>query len=71
VRKRFKLYDRVRIDKTRGIFEKGYWPSFTTELFEISEIIESIPTTYRIKDLSGYPISGIFYSQELSKVTVQ
>jgi len=71
VRKRFKLYDRVRIDKTRGIFEKGYWPSFTTELFEISEIIESIPTTYRIKDLSEYPISGIFYSQELSKVTVQ
>jgi len=70
-RYKFKLYDRVRIDKTRGIFEKGYWPSFTSELFEISEIIDSVPITYRIRGVTGDPISGIFYSQELSKVIVQ
>ena len=65
-----KLYDRVRLDKTKHIFEKGYWPAFTTELFEICEVIHSIPVTYRIQDLQGEQISGIFYSQELSKVNV-
>lgn len=65
----FNLYDRVRIDKTKGIFEKGYWPSFTTELFEICEVIPSIPVTYRIKDMNGEQISGIFYAQDLSRVS--
>jgi hypothetical protein len=53
------------------MFEKGYWPTFTTDIFEISEIIDSVPITYRIKDLNGEPISGIFYSEEFSKVLVQ
>jgi len=65
---KFKLHDRVRLDKTRGIFEKGYWPTFTREVFEIYEIIPSVPVTYRVRDLSGNVISGIFYNQELSRV---
>ena len=67
-RNKFSLYDRVRIDKTRGVFEKGYWPSFTSELSEVIQVIDSVPTTYRIRDLKGEPVSGIYYEQEFSKV---
>jgi len=65
-----KLYDRVRLDKTRGLFEKGYWPAYTSEIFEICEVISSVPVTYRVRDMKGEIISGIFYSQDLSKVEV-
>jgi hypothetical protein len=64
------MYDRVRLDKTKHIFGKGYWPTFTNETFEICEVINSIPVTYRVKDMKGEVISGIYYSQDLSKVNV-
>jgi len=64
---RFKLGDRVRIFKYKDLFEKGYTASWTNEVFKISEVIQSSPITYRIKDLNEEDIEGRFYENELQK----
>lgn len=60
--------DRVRISKARSNFKKGYLPAWTEELFTISRIYDSEPTTYVLKDDHGDELRGTFYSQELQKV---
>jgi len=67
---RLKLYDRVRICKKRGIFQKGYAPSYSSKVFEIHEIVKSFPPTFRIRDLHGNELRGIFYEKELVKVNI-
>ena len=62
---KLKVRDFVRMCKKRGVFDKGYWPSYTREIFQISEVHDSIPVTYTINDMHGERIGGIFYEQEL------
>jgi uncharacterized membrane protein YfhO len=64
---KFKVGDRVRIYKWKNHFEKSYTAKWTLEVFKISEVVPSSPTTYRIKDLSGEEIEGRFYSNQLQK----
>jgi transposase InsO family protein len=64
---RFQMGDRVRIFKYKDLFEKGYTASWTNEVFKISEVIQSSPITYRIKDLNEEDIEGRFYENELQK----
>ena len=64
------LFDRVRLTSKKGIFEKGYSYNYTREVFEVCEVINSVPVTFRIRDLHGEPISGIFYEQELARVII-
>ena len=64
----FRVGDQVRISKARRIFKKGYLPSWTEEIFTISQRIDRSPPVYRLKDLMGEDIAGIFYGQELQKV---
>lgn len=61
--------DLVRINKTKRTFEKGYIANWTRELFKVTNVVKSqTPVTYKIEDLSGEPVSGTFYSQELQRV---
>ncbi|KAK7099679.1 hypothetical protein V1264_017897 [Littorina saxatilis] len=60
--------DRVRISKTRRVFKKGYMPSWTEELFTISQVKTTTPVTYVLKDDHGEELLGTFYEQELQKV---
>ncbi|CAF1108826.1 unnamed protein product, partial [Brachionus calyciflorus] len=39
----FKIGDKVRISKTKGLFEKGYTPNWTREIFVIDKIVYSNP----------------------------
>lgn len=64
---KLKLGNLVRISKHKAIFDKGYNPSWTTELFKISKINITNPVTYLIEDLNGQPIKGGFYEHELQK----
>ena len=65
---KFKIGDNVRISKyKRKVFDKGYTPNFTEEIFEVYEVKNTNPITYLIKDLNDEPIKGSFYSQELLK----
>jgi len=60
--------DIVRISKyKRKIFDIGYTPKWTEEVFVIKKIQPTSPITYIIKDLNGDIIKGSFYEKELLK----
>ena len=50
---RFKVGDRVRISKIKNIFAKGYTPNWSTEVFIVNKINNTVPYTYNLKDLNG------------------
>ena len=64
---RFKVGDRVRIIKFKNIFAKGYTPNWSTEIFIVNKIDDTVPYTYNLKDLNGEEIIGSFYDRELQK----
>lgn len=66
--KKFDVGQKVRISKYKHIFEKGYMPSWTTEIFTISQVNNTTPVTYLLKDFQDQPIQGAFYNSELSSV---
>lgn len=64
---KFSLGDHVRISKNKYLFEKGYTPNWTTEIFKIRKVQLTNPTTYLLADYQGQPIQGGFYEEELLK----
>jgi hypothetical protein len=62
---KFKIGDTVRINYKRGVFDKGYLPNWSFELFKIDEVLNTQPITYKIKDLENKNIKGSFYENEL------
>ena len=67
-RPRFKLNDSVRITRKKSIFQKGYQQTWSYEVFNISEIKNSNPITYAIRDYNSQPIKGSFYFEELQLI---
>ena len=67
---KFKVGDKVSISKyKRKVFDKGYTPNWTEEIFLINKIQSTNPIAHRIKDLNNEEIQGSFYEPELLKVT--
>ena len=65
---KFKVGDKVRISKyKRNVFDKGYTPNWTEEVFTVDKIQYTNPITYKIKDLNDEEIKGSFYEPELLK----
>ena len=65
---KFRIGDRVRISKyKRKLFDKGFTPNWTEEIFVINEILNTKPVTYRLVDLQGKAVTGSFYEPELKK----
>ena len=63
---KFKKGDKVRISKyKRKVFDKGYTPNWTEEVFTVDKIQYTNPITYKLKDLRGEDIHGSFYEPEL------
>lgn len=62
---KFKEGDSVRLSKYKHIFEKGYTPNWTTEVFKIKKVHFSNPITYELVDLNNNPIIGTVYTEEL------
>lgn len=69
IKPKFKIGDRVRISKNKMQFEKGYTNNWSHEIFTIFEIIPREIVVYRIRDLADEEIHGVFYEEELQKVT--
>ena len=67
---KFLIGDNVRITKKKKIFDKGYTPMWTEEVFKVCKIQLTNPVTYKITDYNGEEIQGSSYEQELQK-TVQ
>lgn len=64
---KFNVNDYVRISKYKSLFEKGYTPSWSTEIFRITRILPTELTTYRLVDLNDKEIKGSFYQHELQQ----
>ena len=64
---RFKVGDRVRISKFKNIFAKGYTLNWSTEIFIVDKINDTVPYTFNLKDLNDEEIIGSFYDRELQK----
>ena len=60
MRAKFKTGDKVRILKKKGLFEKGFTPNWTEEVFTASKIQRNSPVTYKITELNGEEIQGTF-----------
>ncbi|GFT84276.1 chromo domain-containing protein [Trichonephila clavipes] len=65
IKPKYKEGDKVRTSKYKTKFQRGYDPTFTEEIFTISDVLKTDPINYRIKDLNGKEIKGTFYEQEL------
>jgi hypothetical protein len=66
---KFNVGDKVRISKYKHVFEKGYLPNWSFEIFTVVERFPTYPVTYGLTDLSDEPIKGKFYEPELQLVT--
>ena len=64
---KFKVGDKVRVSKSKHVFEKGQAPNWSTEIFTIHHIKPTKPITYLLKDYQNQTIAGGFYEQELHK----
>lgn len=67
---KFSVNDRVRISKFKKVFTKGYLPNWTNEVFTVHAIKPTKPVTYILADSSGQVLKGGFYTEELSKSSV-
>ena len=65
---KFKVGDNVRLRRyKRKVFDKGYTPNWSEEIFLVDKIQSTNPITYRLKDLNNEEIQGSFYEPELLK----
>lgn len=62
---KFKVGDHVRLSKYKHVFDKGYLPSWTTEIFTIRKIQFTDPITYLLSDWEGNEIKGGVYGEEM------
>lgn len=66
---KFKVGDYVRISKYRTVFDKGYTPNWTTEIFKIRKVqYHTDPITYLLNDYQDKEIKGSVYAEELQSV---
>lgn len=64
---KFKVGDKVRISVYKGVFTKSYLPSWSTEIFTVVKVNNTVPPTYILQDYMGERIAGGFYTEEIHK----
>lgn len=65
----FKVGDHVRLSKFRILFDKGYTPNWTTEVFKVRKVqYNTNPITYLLNDYQNTEIKGSVYAEELQHV---
>ena len=69
---KFSIGDKVRLSKyKRRVFDKGYTPNGTEEVFVVDKVNSTKPVTYNVVDLLGEKVEGSFYKKELQKAKQQ
>ena len=61
----------MRINKARMVFDKGYLPNWTEEIFLIYDRSLQKEPFYYIRDFNGEDVKGGFYEKELQLVQEQ
>ena len=51
----------------KAVFEKGYLFNWSEEIYKITEVKETNPFTYNLKDMNGEDIAGSVYNEQLQK----
>ena len=69
-RPKFKVGDRVSLNKIHRTFEKGYLPGWTEEVFVVHRVVSGPVPTYKIREWDDTPVEGTFYDADLQKVHV-
>ena len=65
---KFSIGNKVRLSKyKRRVFDKGYNPNWTEEVFVIDKVNLTKLVTYHVVDLLGEKVEGSFYEKELQK----
>ena len=62
---KFAVGDRVRVARWRKVFDKGYTPTFTQEIYTVSACLPRRLPVYRLQDEEGKAIPGVFYAKQL------
>ena len=61
--------DKVRIALLREVFDKGYLPNYSSEIFNVYKVYYTSPFhKYRVKDRTGRIVRGSFYETQLIKI---
>lgn len=68
IKTKFKVGDHVRMSRYKYVFDKGYTPNWTTEIFKIKQVQQTNPLTYLLVDSDGRDIKGSVYKEELQLV---
>jgi len=55
---KFKVGDRVRLNKIHRTFEKGYLPGWTVEVFVLHRVVPDVVPTYKIHEWDDTPVKG-------------
>ena len=66
--KKIKVGDHVRVSKARRVFDKGYLPNWTEEVFTVTSVSSKEPIQIKIKDYDGNEIQGSYYKEEVQVV---
>jgi len=66
---KFRPGNYVRIAVEKSLFEKGYTPNWSLEVYIVSKLLPSNPPTYLIKSLNDEEFSKKYYNEELQLVS--
>lgn len=65
VKQKFKVGDSVRLSRHKRLFDKGYTPNWSADVYKIRKVQSTKPITYLLEDWQGYEIDGSQYAEEL------
>jgi hypothetical protein len=65
--KKYNVGDWVRISRIKGVFEKGYLPNWSAQIYKVVTVNYTNPITYELAEYNGERIEGSFYAEELQK----
>jgi hypothetical protein len=69
---KYKVGNYVRVSRIKSVFEKGYTPKWSEEVFKIVGVdTRACPVMYQLEDLLGEKVIGKFYEQELQKTDLK
>jgi hypothetical protein len=58
----------VRISKAKTIFDKGYLPNWTEELFRVKGKVQHPRKVYKLEDLANENVKGSYYKHDIQSV---
>ena len=70
-RPKLRVGDKVQLNEKQRVFDKGYLPGWTEEVFLVQGIASTRPVvTYTLTEWNEKPIKGTFYEQDVQKVVL-